>query len=142
MSTVPLKGIQAFRLPLLILVPAILAFIAYSVFPRGGRTKPAEAFAATRMLEIYDGEKSYAAGHDGSYADSLDVLQLSPAEPDYTYGLAVARNSVGKATRYLATADPRRPGKTGTRYFSVDETGTVHYEFMRPPNKWSPTLQH
>ena len=141
MSTLPLRATQAAKLPLLLLIPAILAFVAYSVFPRGGRTNPAEAFAARHMLDIYDAQKSYAAAHAGNYAESLDTLQLSPADPQYVYRLAASRDSQGRVNRYLATADPREPGKVGTRYFSVDQTGTVHYEFMRPPNKWSPTLQ-
>jgi Tfp pilus assembly protein PilE len=140
-STLPLKSVRAARLPLLILIPAILAFIAYSVFPRGGRTRPEEAVAATRLLDIYAAQKSYAAAHNGSYAESLDALQLPPPESQYLYSLAVAKDAKGRVTAYLATADPRAPGKAGTRYFSVDQTGTIHYEFMRPPNKWSPTLQ-
>ena len=141
MSTLPLQGIRATRLPLLIVVPALIAFLAYSLFPRGGRTKPAEAYAATRLLEIFEAEKSYAAAHGGNYSDSLDALRLPDPEPAYVYGLAVSKDSQGKVTQYLATADPRTPGQAGTRYFSVDQTGTVHYEFMRPPNKWSPSLQ-
>jgi hypothetical protein len=140
-STVPLKSVRAARLPVLILVPAFIAFLAYSFFPRGGRAKPAEAYAATRLLEIYDAEKAYAASHSGNFAGSLDDLHLPPAESDYVYGLAVSKDAQGNVTQYLATADPRVPGRAGTRYFSVDQTGTVHYEFMRPPNRWSPKLQ-
>ena len=141
MSTIPLKGVNAARLPLLILVPAAIAFLAYSFFPRGGRTKPAEAAAATQLLDIYNAQRWYAAAHNGNFAESLEALQLPRAEAAYRYSMATSKDSQGRVTGYLVTADPATPGKDGTRYFSVDQTGKVRYEFMRPPNKWSPTLE-
>lgn len=141
MSTVPLKRNFNPRWALLVVIPAAVALIAYSVFPRGGRVRREESVAATRLLDIYDAQKAYAAMHDGGYADSLNKLELGPAEPDYVYSMAVSKDDQGRVNKYLVTADPRVPGKSGTRYFSVDQTGTVRYEFMRPPNQWSPKLQ-
>ncbi len=140
MSTVPLRASNP-RWALLVVIPAALALIAYSVFPRGGRVRREESVAATRLLDIYGAQKAYAANHDGSYADSLEKLELGPAEPDYIYSMAVSKDARGQVAKYLATADPRIPGKSGTRYFSVDQSGTVRYEFMRPPNQWSPRLE-
>jgi hypothetical protein len=52
-----------------------------------------------------------------------------------------ARDERGRAAKYIATASPSEPGKTGTRYFSIDETGTLHYEMMPPLDVQSPVLR-
>jgi hypothetical protein len=81
--------------------------------------------------------------HNGSFADSLDLLEdFGPVDRAYVYSLAMtAKDERGRVVKYVVVASPREPGKTGRRYFSIDETRTLHYEVIHPVDASSPLLQ-
>jgi hypothetical protein len=102
-----------------------------------------ESSAVGHLRTIFQKHKEFRVAHDGGFADALSRLPDStPSDRAYVYSLNVtARDMQGRVTEYLAIAAPYQPGKTGTRFFSVDERGTMHVESMQPVNSQSPVLE-
>jgi hypothetical protein len=102
-----------------------------------------EAQAVGHILSVAEKQKEFKAAHNGSFADSFAQLpDVTLSGHTYTYSLEVtARDERGRVAKYIATASPSEPGKTGTRYFSIDETGILRYETMRPVDPQSPVLR-
>jgi hypothetical protein len=101
-----------------------------------------ESSAVGHLRTIFQKQQEFRGAHDG-FADALSRLPDSrTADRAYVYSLNVtARDMQGRVTEYLATAAPYQPGKTGTRFFSVNERGTMRMESMRPVNPQSPVLE-
>jgi hypothetical protein len=102
-----------------------------------------ESSAVSHLRRLFEEQQEFRAERNGSFADVLSQLPNStPGDRAYVYSLEVTERDVkGRVSKYVATASPSSPGKTGTRFFSVDERGTLHVELMRPVNSSSPVLE-
>ena len=102
-----------------------------------------ESSAVGHLRTIFQEQQTFRAAHNGSFADTLSQLPDSgSSDRGYIYTLrATAKDVEGHVSQYVATASPSSPGNTGTRFFSVDERGTLHVESMRPVNHGSPVLE-
>jgi hypothetical protein len=100
-----------------------------------------ESSAVSRLRTIADTQTAYRVTHEGSYADSLALLGVRAEEQGYTYSLqVVTRDAIGRVIAYIVRASPGVRGKTGVRYFSVDDKGNFRYEMDRPVDDRSPSL--
>ena len=102
-----------------------------------------ESSAVGHLRTIFQEQQVFQATHNGSFANALSQLpDVAASDRAYVYLLEVtARDVQGRVSRYVARASPSVPGKTGTRFFSVDERGFMHMESMRPVNPQSPVLE-
>ena len=122
-----------------------LALLGYFSLPHGDpimKTAPFESHAIATLRAIAESQRSFQLAHNGSFAETLDILQYRSNDRGYTYALTViARNERGEVTAYTVNATPTFPGKTGIRYFSIDEGGNIHWENMRTTDAHSRSLE-
>jgi hypothetical protein len=128
-------------LVILVLLGIALLFPNPELVPH--RIAAHERSAVVHLRTLFEEQQKFRAEHNGSFADALNQLPDStPGDRAYVYSLKVtARDLKGRVSKYVATASPSSPGKTGTRFFSVDEQGTLHVELMRPVDPGSPVLE-
>ena len=102
----------------------------------------AESGAVSRLRTIAEEQTAFRQSHDGTFADPLGLLANTlSADHDYSYAVEVVAHNGPLVTQYRVLATSRNPGKTGTRYFSIDELGVVRYKVMHPVTSASPVLQ-
>jgi type IV pilus assembly protein PilA len=78
--------------------------------------------------------------HEGLLDNSLGIAQ--PVKSGYRFEYAPGLpNELGQITKFELFARPVRGGKTGVRYFFVDETAVVRVSPNSLVNEDSPTLQ-
>jgi|SRR5579859_5302976 len=101
-----------------------------------------EAAAANHLARIAVAEDVYRHKHGGNYSQSLSELEGLEAEPSayvfkYTPGAPSVSNRIDT---YSATAEPRIPSETGNRYFYIDQSRLLRYEFRQRASAASPHL--
>ncbi len=156
------KRQKGFSLIELLIVVAIILIIAGIAIPNLMQTKmPANEAAAISNLKTLNATcLTYLTLYNVGYPAALSNLQSpsgggtpSPAAADlvdnvlaggskggynYTYAPGAAVNGV--ISTYTINANPIQPGKTGTRFFYTDQSGTVRQNFGGPATGMSPPI--
>ena len=101
-----------------------------------------ESAAVGSLRNIVFAQNEFRNTH-GCFASKLEELPKVTSQDDaYSYiVLPQTKDDKGCVAKYMVTASPALPGKTGHHYFSIDETGTIRYENMRPVDAQSRVLQ-
>jgi TonB family protein len=75
-------------------------------------------------------------------ADLIDSVLASGRKAGYTFTYtAGAMDEKGKVVSFTVEAEPIEPGKTGKRFFFVDQSGVIRFETMTRAHAGSPPLQ-
>jgi hypothetical protein len=102
-----------------------------------------ESTAVAHLRAIFQQQQEFRAAHNGNFAAVLNELRDARfSDGAYNYSLEVtARDAQGLVSGYAAEAHPSKPGETGTRFFQLDQSGTLHFELMHPVNPNSPVRE-
>ncbi len=73
-------------------------------------------------------------------ADLVDSVLAGGAKTGYTFSYAPGPAMNGVISTYTINADPIQPGKTGTRYFYTDQSGTMRQNFGGRATSTSPPI--
>jgi len=138
--------------------------IAFALAPRDESNRNANAsLAASCLRTLHSANEAYAEDHpQQGYPKELSDLSDSSSSPEngkhadwmispilaggktggykFTYSSQSTKGD-GKLDAYQIFADPLVPGKTGTHYFFVDETGMIRMSDTGPANATSPILE-
>ena len=124
---------------------AASAILLFSVLmPHIERLKvdPRESSAAASLRTIFLKQEAYRSRHRCFANDLAHLPDFAPQTHDYVYTLQPTFSiSTGCVSKYVATASPAVPGKSGRRYFTIDQDGIIHFELMHPVNSQSPVLE-
>ncbi|MBI3404506.1 MAG: hypothetical protein HY046_03505, partial [Acidobacteria bacterium] len=75
-------------------------------------------------------------------ADLIDKVLASGTKNGYNFiYMAGASDEKGKVTSFSILAEPAEPGKSGKRFFFIDQTGVIRYESMGRAHAGSPPIQ-
>ncbi len=73
-------------------------------------------------------------------ADLVDNVLAAGAKSGYTYTYTPGPAMSGVISTYTINADPIQPGKTGTRFFYTDQSGTIRQNFGARATSTSPPI--
>ena len=126
-------------------VGGLAILVALVLWPRcilRPRFASQESSAISRLRMIAERETADRAAHAEGFADSLSSLGFRDRERGYAFSMQViTRDASGRVTAYIVTAAPAAPGRTGTRYFSLDQNGILAYDTYRLVDERNPLLQ-
>jgi prepilin-type N-terminal cleavage/methylation domain-containing protein len=127
-------GRKGFTLVEIMIVVAIIALLAAIAIPNllRARHNANEAAAIASLRTLSTAEESYRAAQNpttyGTFAQLaganppyIDATLAAGAKQGYNFAFTVAPG----ANTYTITATPQVAGTTGTRTFSVDQTGVI-----------------
>lgn len=125
---------KGFSIVEIMVVLVIISVLTAIFIPRllNSRLAANEAAALSALKAIYSAVKLYSENNN-SYPESLEDLAEPNSSPGYIdAGLASGSRdgydynySLAAADDFSVNANPSIPGKTGKRYFYIDETGTI-----------------
>jgi len=131
-------GKRGFTLVEIMIVVAIIALLAAIAIPNllRARHNANEAAAIATLRTISTAEESYRAAQNPPRYGTLAILGAPPKGPAYIDGVLAAPGGrkqgytfimTGAPTvnTYTCTATPQTVGTTGTRIFTVDQTGVI-----------------
>lgn len=102
---------------------------------RVARNSRAETAAIEHLQSIAKAQAAYRQS-TGQYSASPETLSgLPAADPYYQYTYRKLSDA-----KYDVSAKPRQPGKHGTRFFYLDESGVVRYDLHGPATARSPEV--
>ncbi len=136
---------SGFSLIELLIVVAVIGIIAAIAVPSLQESKKAanEAAAISYMRTWCAAQELYKNRY-GVYADADDQLVarrlIGVGKSDqlgYHFSLD---NPPGSKVRWWGQGQPDRPGKTGYRYFYIDDTGVIRWSLSGPANSSSRPL--
>lgn len=125
----------AFTLVEIIVVVIIITILVLLTVPNIVRSRiDSNEFAAiANMRSFFNAVQMYYSNNQSGYPEVLDDLRSSGSEPSYISeklasgsksGYTFTYSYVDKNTFYI-NADPEYPGKTGRRYFYIDQSGLL-----------------
>lgn len=135
-------------------VVAVSVWVAFLIASKGTcACSPAanEAAAIGSLRSLYSKNRAYTKSHPAEgYSQHLNNL-TPPLEPEwpaevfekagYKFAYTVRSSKEdGKNDTYEIFADPKVPGKTGTRHFFMDETGIIRVSATGPANASDPAF--
>jgi hypothetical protein len=99
-----------------------------------------ELGAITALQAIRDAEETFleSAAEPKSYGALGDLAGTTLLEPDLASGLQdqyvfeVGVSSAFPGERWMATATPLSPGKSGEHYFAINHTGAIYFRQGQP----------
>ena len=121
----------AFIICLAFLAPVTIGTIELRI----ARNAHAETDAIQKLQAIALAENEYRKSMN-RFSSSLEELKVFPRSEDF-YRYDYRQLSPDS---YETVAAPKQSGKHGKRFFYVNQTGVVHYEFLRPATATSPEV--
>ncbi|MBP7087736.1 MAG: prepilin-type N-terminal cleavage/methylation domain-containing protein [Candidatus Omnitrophica bacterium] len=120
------KGFTFVEIMIVIAIIMIVSSIAVSSMLRGKVTSN-EGLAIVNLRNLYTALQIYYNDHNKIFPQQLSQLSsyISPAlATGSKSGYLFVYTYVNEDMFYI-NANPRTPGRTGTRYFYIDETGII-----------------
>ena len=123
-----------------------LALLAYGLFwpiPFVNSISANESAAVGHLRNVFLAQEKFRSQH-GCFASDLSMLPVPRSNRDGTYYFNLEPKSGVEnrcVLKYVVTASPTALQRTGIRYFSIEETGILHVEELRPVGPDSPVLQ-
>ena len=130
----------------IVIAVSVVVFLACIVlfFPRTeiNRIASHESQAVGHLREIARQETDFRQ-LNGCFTDTVGRLPgIVTEDPHYRYEMdSKTKNDQGCVIGYVIVASPKFLGKTATRYFSIDQTGTLRVQQMEPVTSNSEILQ-
>jgi prepilin-type N-terminal cleavage/methylation domain-containing protein len=142
-----------FTLLELLIVIAIIAIIAVIAIPNiiEARKASNEAAAVANLRQVHVAQEMYRdqdKNHDGrlDFAPDLATLRSTNALLDATLGSGEKQGYRFRVTfadefSFTAIASPLSPGKSGDRYFLIDDIGVIRFCLTGEPTGSSPPIE-
>ena len=129
------RSITGFTLVEIMVVVGIIVVLATLAIPNvmRARINSNEAAAVANLRSLYNVLQLYYMSNDNEYPSVLSSLIPPSSNPGYIdpelangskLGYLYSYNYIDEDSFYI-NANPRSPGKTGKRYFYIDEIGVV-----------------
>ena len=102
-----------------------------------------ESAAVGHLRNVFLAQEKFRSEHR-CFASDLSMIPVPLSNRDGTYYFNLQPKSTvenGCVLKYVVTASPKALGRTGMRYFSIEETGIMHLEESRPVGPGSPVLE-
>ncbi|MCF7888202.1 MAG: prepilin-type N-terminal cleavage/methylation domain-containing protein [Candidatus Omnitrophica bacterium] len=141
---------KSFTLVELLVAVGILMILLLLVIPNVWRARinSNESVAVSNLKSLNSSLQMYYINND-SFPDSLTDLIPPASEPAYIDPELTDGVEAGYTFSYTQDsqdsfhiiANPRRAGKTGTRYFYLDDSGDVHYNNESQASSSDPVLK-
>ncbi|MCF7916213.1 MAG: prepilin-type N-terminal cleavage/methylation domain-containing protein [Candidatus Omnitrophica bacterium] len=141
---------KSFTLVELLVAVGILMILLLLVVPNVWRARinSNESVAVSNLKSLNSSLQMYYMNND-SFPDSLTDLIPPTSDPGYidpelTDGTEAGYNfsyTQDSQDSFHITANPRRAGKTGKRYFYLDDSGDIHYNDEGPASSSDPILK-
>lgn len=141
---------KSFTLVEILVVMSILLILLTLVLPNiwRGRVNTNESIAVSNLNTLNSALQMYYINND-TFPDNLSDLIPPASSPAYVDtdlvndpegGYNFSYNYQGPDD-FSITASPRRVGKTGNRYFYIDDSGIVHYSDEGQASSSDPVLK-
>jgi type IV pilus assembly protein PilA len=155
------KRQRGFSLIELLIVVAIILIIAAIAIPSLMQTKGAanETAAVGNLRALNNSCMIYSITYSAGYpaalsnlqsanggtassaaADLVDSVLAAGAKSGYIYSYTPGPALNGVISTYTINADPIQPGKTGTRFFYTDQSGSIRQNFGGRATSSSPSI--
>lgn len=126
------------------LLLAVILFVAFFFPPiETNRIAANESAAVGHLRNVFLAQERFRSQH-GCFASDLSLIPVPRSNREGTYYFNLEPKSGlenGCVLKYVVTASPTALQRTGMRYFSIEETGILHVEELRPVGPGSPVLQ-
>ena len=102
-----------------------------------------ESVAVGHLRNVFLEQEKFRSQH-GCFASDLSLIPVPRSNRQGTYYFNLEPKSGvenGCVLKYVVTASPAALQRTGMRYFSIEETGILHVEELRPVGSGSQVLQ-
>lgn len=129
-----MKKTSAFTLMEIMIAVAILSVLVMLAIPNFLRTRMVsnETAALASLKTIYNACQLYYANNSDTYPSTLE--DMSTSNPPYIDSVLAGGRKQGylfvyssaDADHFTVNANPISPGRTGERYFYMNEAGTIH----------------
>jgi prepilin-type N-terminal cleavage/methylation domain-containing protein len=126
---------RALTLIEILVVITIISILATLIIPNilRSRINSNEIAAISNLNTLGKSVQQYYMSNSYKYPASLDDLTLPASDPPYITKEMASGSFSGYQYEYIRVDDdrfyikakPKTPGKTGTRYFYLDETGVI-----------------
>lgn len=141
---------KAFTLVELLIAIGILMMLVLLIVPNVWRARinSNESIAVSNLKSLNSALNLYYINND-QFPSGLTAL-IPPASnpgyisPELTDGQEAGYYLIynyGDQDSFSVNANPRRPGRTGNRYFYLSDTGKIHYNQDGPASSSDPALQ-
>ncbi len=121
----------SFTLIEIMIVVAVILVLAFMVIPSMLRANATsnEVSAMANLRSLYSGLVMYSANNNGVYPTQLSDMSsyISPVLASGEKSGYLFNYTRDSADEFHVNANPQTPGKTGGRYFYMDETNVIKY---------------
>lgn len=143
------KGFTLVEIMIVVAIVATLLVISFSSMLRARlNANETTAIAGCRAIST-SGQNYYASSNPHTYPPDLSALTAPAANPPYIDSILASGTRQGYAFTYSLVdtehfnlnVNPVSVGRTGNRYFFVNETGVIRANMSQPASATDPAVE-